>query len=77
MIAAIAFYAGWSLLHNGAYSRIADYVWAGLVIIQSFTIISYSPWFAFASMALAVLVIYALSSTSSWHDETTATAPPV
>jgi hypothetical protein len=60
-IAAAAFYAGWSLLSNGAYGRFAGWFWAFLVIFESFTYIAYYPGFAISMIALAVLVIYALT----------------
>ena len=63
LIAALAAYAGYSLLGNGRYGRVAGYVWAGLVILQSFLIISWAPWFGAGMIALAVLVIYALAVT--------------
>ena len=63
-IAALAGYAGWSLLGNGTYGRVVGYAWAVLVIIQSFLIITWAPWFGAAMIALAVLVIYALTVTS-------------
>jgi hypothetical protein len=39
------------------------YIWAILVIINSFLIISIAPWFGAAMLTLAVLVIYGLAST--------------
>ena len=52
------------------FGRVLGYIWAGMVIVQSFTIISYAPWYGFAAMILAVLVIYALSATSGSTDRT-------
>jgi hypothetical protein len=66
-IAALALYAGYSLLEGGAYGRVVGYVWAGLVIVQSFLILSFAPWFGAAAIALALLVIYALASTDEWE----------
>jgi hypothetical protein len=68
-IAALAFYAGWSLLSGQTFGRIVGYAWAALVLIQSFAIIGSAPWYGAASLTLGVLVIYALASTSSWKDE--------
>jgi hypothetical protein len=62
-IAALAGYAGWSLLGNGTYGRVVGYAWAVLVIVQSFLIISWAPWFGAGMIALAILVIYALAVT--------------
>jgi hypothetical protein len=62
-IAVLAGWAGWSLLGNGTYGRVVGYAWAVLVIVQSFLIITWAPWFGAAMIALAVLVIYALAVT--------------
>lgn len=69
VIAVLAFWAGWLLLRGDTMGRILGYIWAGLVLIQSFTIISYAPWFGFAALTVSVLVIYALSSTSGWTEQ--------
>lgn len=61
-IAAVALYAGYSLLGGGTFGRVVAYLWAVLVIVNSFLIIGYAPWFAFAMIALAVLVVYGLAS---------------
>jgi hypothetical protein len=42
------------------------YAWGVLVIVQSFMILEYAPWFGFASLLIAMLVIFALSATSEW-----------
>jgi hypothetical protein len=42
--------------------------WAVLVIVQSFLVIQYAPWFGFGMLLLAILVIYALSVTSDWRE---------
>jgi hypothetical protein len=60
-IAALALYAGYSLVSGGEFGRIVAYIWAILVIVNSFLIIAYAPWFAAAMIALAVLVIWGLS----------------
>jgi hypothetical protein len=62
-IAALAGFAGWSLLNNNPFGRIVGYVWAVVVIIQSFLIITWAPWFAAGTIVLALLVIYALATT--------------
>ena len=61
-IAILAFYAGYSLLGNGKFGRVVAYIWAALVIVNSFLIMGYAPWFAFAMIALAIFVIYGLTS---------------
>jgi hypothetical protein len=62
-IGVLALWAGYSLLQGQTFGRVVAYLWAGLVIIQSFLTIGQAPWFSFASMLLAVLVIYAISVT--------------
>jgi hypothetical protein len=39
------------------------YIWAILVIVNSFLIIGIASWFAAAMITLAVLVVYGLAST--------------
>ena len=61
-IAAIALYAGYSLLGGGTFGKVVAYLWAVLVIVNSFLIMGIAPWFAFTMIALAVLVVYGLAS---------------
>ena len=63
-IAAIALYAGYSLLGGGTFGKVVAYLWAVLVIVNSFLIIGFAPWFAAGMIALAVLVVYGLASAS-------------
>ena len=63
-IAALALYAAYSLLGNNEFGRVIGYIWAILVIVQSFLLITWAPWFAFGMIVLAVLVIWALATTS-------------
>jgi hypothetical protein len=67
-IAALALLAGYSLLAGNTFGRVVGYAWAIVVIIQSFLILSYAPWYGFAAMLLAILVIFALSSTSDYRE---------
>lgn len=67
IIALLAFWAGWSLLNGNTFGRVIGYIWAIIVIVQSFMLISYAPWFGFASLIVAMFVIYALSATSDWR----------
>jgi hypothetical protein len=60
-IAAVALFAGYSLLGNGGYGRVVAYLWAALVIVQGFLTIGYAPWFSALMITLAVLVIYGLA----------------
>ena len=57
-----ALFAAYSLLVNGTYGKIVAYLWAVLVIVNSFLIMGVAPWFAFAMIALAIFVIYGLTS---------------
>jgi hypothetical protein len=62
IIAALALAAAYSLLAGNTYGRVFGYLWAIIVIIQSFLVLSYAPWFGAAAITLGVLVIYALST---------------
>ena len=64
-IAALALWAGYSLLSGGSFGRVVAYVWAVLVIVNSFLIIGVAPWFAALMIALAVFVVYGLASSPS------------
>jgi hypothetical protein len=70
LIAALALWGGFSLLSGNTFGRVVGYIWASLVIVQSFLILSFAPWFGFGALLLASLVVYALSSTSEWRSET-------
>jgi hypothetical protein len=70
IVAALALYAGFSLLSGNMFGRVVGYIWAIVVIVQSFLILEYAPWYGAAALTLAVLVVYALSSTSEWRDPT-------
>jgi hypothetical protein len=67
-IAALAIMAGFSLFTNGGFGRVVAYIWAVLVIVQSFTIINLAPWYGALSIAVAGLVIYGLSTTPRGAD---------
>ena len=62
LIAAAALFAGSSLLAGGGFGRVVAYIWAVLVIVQSFTVMNIAPWYAAFSIILASLVIYGLAS---------------
>ncbi len=68
VIAALALYGGFSLLSGNTFGRVVAYAWGVLVIVQSFMIISYAPWFGFAALLLAMLVIMAVSASSDWSE---------
>jgi hypothetical protein len=66
LIAGVAILAGLSLLGGTAFGRFVTYVWAILVIFQSFLIINVTPWYAVAAITLAVLVIFGLAMGAGW-----------
>ena len=68
LIAALALSAGYSLLSGNTFGRVIGYAWAVVVIVQSFLVIQYAPWFGFGTLLLAILVIYALSVSSDWRE---------
>jgi hypothetical protein len=70
VLAALAFAGGRSLLAGHTFGRVIGYLWAGLVVIESLMIISNASAGGFASLAIGVLVLYALTTTSSWQEET-------
>jgi hypothetical protein len=63
LIAAAAIMAGRSLLSGGVYGKAIGYIWGTFVIVQSFVIIGFAPWYAALSITLAALVIYGLGVT--------------
>ena len=78
IIAGIAFWAGYSLLGGGSFGRVVSYIWAILVIVNSFSIMRWEPWFAFAMIALAIFVIYGLASSpnETWEPASPSGPPP-
>ena len=72
-IAALAIWAGYSLLGGGSFGRVIAYIWAVLVIVNGFLIIGAAPWFGAGMIALAVFVVYGLASSPS---ETQRTSSP-
>jgi hypothetical protein len=73
VIAVLAFWAGYSLLAGGTFGRVIGYIWAIAVIVESFMLLEQAPWYGFAGLILATLVVYALSTTSDWRETSTAT----
>ena len=63
VIAGLALWGGWSLLGGNSFGRAIGYVWAGLVLIQSFLILAWAPWFGFLAMAIATLVMFSATRT--------------
>ena len=68
--AALALFGGRSLLAGHTFGRVIGYIWAGLVIIESMMIMSKAPASGFGTLALALLVVYGLTETSSWREAT-------
>jgi hypothetical protein len=69
LIALLAIWAGFSLFGGNTFGRVIGYIWAIVVMVQSFLILSYAPWYGSAALVISVLVIYALSSTSGWREQ--------
>ena len=63
IIAALAVFAGMSLIAGGMFGRVVAYTWAIFVIVQGFTTINLAPWYSAFMIALAVMVIYGLART--------------
>ena len=62
LIAAVAIMGASSLLKGDLFGKLIAYFWAAMVIVQSFVIIGFAPWFAALSIALAVGVIYGVGA---------------
>ena len=62
-IAGLALIAGFSLLDNRGFGRVIAYIWAILLMVESFLIIGVAPWYAAGSILLGTLVIWGLAST--------------
>jgi hypothetical protein len=60
-IAALALFAGFSLMSNSGFGRMVAFIWAVVAIVNSFVIIEHAPWFAATTIALASLVVYGLT----------------
>jgi hypothetical protein len=71
IVAALALYAANSLIRGGTYGKVFAYLWAVFVIVNSFLIIGVAPWFAAASIALAVLVVYGVARATDEASRTT------
>jgi hypothetical protein len=71
VIAALSLAGGYSLLRGHTFGRVIGYLWAILVIVESFLLFSTAPWYAFGALLLGVLVVFALSTTSGWTDDRT------
>jgi hypothetical protein len=69
VIAVLAIWGGFSLLGGNTFGRVIGYIWAGVVLVQSFLVLAWAPWYGFAAMLLAIFVMYAISVTSGWREE--------
>jgi hypothetical protein len=67
-IAALAIYAGYSLLNGNLGGRVIGYFWAILVLIQSFLIMGQAPVYALCALGVALLVIYGISKSADWSE---------
>jgi hypothetical protein len=70
LIGVLAIWAGYSLLSGNMFGRVVGYLWAMLVIVQSFMIIGVAPWFATSMLVLASFVIYGLAVSSDYREAT-------
>jgi hypothetical protein len=63
LVALAAIFGGLSLLEGHTFGRVIGYIFAVLVIVQSFAIINLAPWYGAAMIALGVLVAYGIART--------------
>jgi hypothetical protein len=70
VIAGLALWGAWSLLNGDTAGRVIGFIWAAVVMVQSFMLFAWAPWYAAAALALSLLVMYALSVTSDWREVT-------
>jgi hypothetical protein len=68
VIAALALFGGWSLINGGEFGRIVAYAWGVVVLVNSFLVINIAPWYAAATMALGILVIYGVARSFDWGE---------
>jgi hypothetical protein len=70
VLAALGLSGGYSLLGGHTYGHVIAYLWAGFAIVEGLLMLHQEPWSGFMLIALAVLVIYALTNTSGWTEKT-------
>lgn len=68
-LAVLALVAGWSLLRGSRFGFVLAYIWAIWLMVHSFLIMVWAPWFAVAALTLSTLVVFGLASTSGWSKE--------
>ena len=62
IIAALALSGGLALLRGREIGFVLGYGFGGLLIVQSLLLLAASPWYAFAGLLLASVIIYELAS---------------
>jgi hypothetical protein len=62
LIAALALSGGFALLKGNEVGFVLGYTFAGLLIVQSLLLLAAAPWYGFAALVLAILIIHALSA---------------
>jgi hypothetical protein len=65
VISALALFAGWSLLSDGGFGRVAAYIWGVVAIVNGLLILGIAPWYGAVAITLAALVMYGLATSSS------------
>jgi len=63
IIAALAIFAGLSLLGGGAFGRVMGYIFGVLVLVQGFTVLTIAPWYGALAITVGLLVIYGIART--------------
>jgi hypothetical protein len=66
-LAILAFFAAFSLLQGNTFGRLVAYIWAIFALMRGFLAIGLAPWWAVTTIALSVLVMWALASTEEWR----------
>jgi hypothetical protein len=64
-IAALALSGGLALLKQKDVGFVLGYGFAGLLIVQSLLMFAADPWYAFAGLILAILIIHALATSDA------------
>ncbi len=62
MIAALALGGGYALLKGNDLGFVLGYTFGGFLIVQSLLLIAASPWYSFAALLLASVIIYVLAA---------------
>jgi hypothetical protein len=62
LIAALALAAGFAILKQNEAAFVLGYSFAGLLIVQSLLLLAAAPWYGFAGLALAILIIHELAA---------------